>query len=227
MCNALNTEETTLNTIIDTINFLSFQIHGSAAGHKSSDGVAGYVEAFLTFLESLIGLSPTEIFAKILPGITSMANIHPIIVHFPIALLIAFFIVDLFGILLRKDNWRGVASGLLYLGTIGAGAAVAAGLIAARTVDHGENVHLILAQHEFIGISILSISALLSIWRLLSGGIVKGASNIFYTFTSAILTLLIVLGADLGGLMVYKYGVAVDAVKVTSLDYFKEHTHSH
>jgi hypothetical protein len=35
------------------------------------------------------------------------------------------------------------------------------------------------------------------------------------------------LGADLGGLMVYKYGVAVEAVEVTAMDYFHEHTHSH
>lgn len=213
--------------MIDTINFLSFQVHGSAAGHKASDGVAGSVEKFLTFLESLVGLSPTEVFATIFPGIASMANIHPMIVHFPIALLIAFFIVDLFGTLFRKDNWRGVASGFLYLGTVGAGAAVAAGLSAESTVDHGENVHLILEQHEFIGISILCLSTLLSVWRLLSGGIIKGVSNVIYTFMAAVLTILIVLGADLGGLMVYKYGVAVEAVKVTSLDYFQEHTHSH
>lgn len=227
MCNVLSTKETTLNNMIDTINFLSFQVHGSAGGHKASDGVAGTVEEVLTFLESLIGLPPTEIFAKIFPGIASMANIHPMIVHFPIALLIAFFMVDFFGTLFRKDNWRRLASGFLYLGTVAAGAAVAAGLSAEETVDHGENVHLILEQHEFIGISILCLSILLSIWRLLSGGIVKGISNIIHTFMAAVLVILIMLGADLGGLMVYKYGVAVEAVKVTSSDYFQEHTHSH
>jgi len=41
------------------------------------------------------------------------------------------------------------------------------------------------------------------------------------------LNILLVLGADLGGLMVYKYGVAVEVVEVTSMDYFHEHTHSH
>jgi uncharacterized membrane protein len=115
---------------------------------------------------------------------------------------------------------------MLYLGTIMACAAVIAGLAAESTVDHGANVHEILERHESIGISILGLSILLSIWRLISGGVVKGILNIPYSLMSFLLAILVVFGADLGGLMVYKYGVAVDAVKVTSLDYFQEHSHS-
>jgi uncharacterized membrane protein len=213
--------------MIDVVNYLSFQAHGSAGGHKAGDGVAGGVEALLTFLESLIGLSPTEIFSAIMPGISAMTNVHPLIVHFPIAFLIVFFIIDLMGSLLNKDHWRKLAGGLLYLGTISAAAAVVAGLIAEGSIEHGENVHLIMERHKFYGISILCISAFLSLWRLLSGGIVRGVANIFFIMFSVLLTVLIMLGADLGGLMVYKHGVAVEAVEETMIDYFQEHTHSH
>jgi uncharacterized membrane protein len=213
--------------MIDVNYFLSFQVHGTAGGHKAGDGIAGNVAEFLTFLESLVGLTASEMFSIILPGTASMANIHPLLVHFPIAFLVAFFIVDLTGSLLRNDNWRQLAGGLLYLGTIFAGAAVAAGLMAEATVEHGENVHLILERHKFIGISVLCISVLLSIWRLLSGGIIKGVANGLYLLFAIVLNILIILGADLGGLMVYKYGVAVEAVEVRAMDYFLEHTHSH
>lgn len=216
-----------MNNLIDTLNFLSFQVHGSGAGHKASDGLAGTIENFLTFAESLVGLTPPEMFAKIFPGIASMANIHPMVVHFPIALLIAFFLVDSFGTFFRNGEWRRVATSLLYLGTASAGVAVYFGLQAASTVDHGENVHLILEQHEFIGLSILGLSALLSLWRLLNGGFARGIPNVIFISIAAVLAILIVFSADLGGLMVYKYGVAVEAVEVNTLDYFKEHTHSH
>ena len=213
--------------MFDMNNFLSFQVHGSAGGHKASDGVAGGVEALLTFLESLIGLSAPEMFSVIMPGISAMANIHPVVVHFPIALLVMFFIVDLVASILQKDSWRQVATGMLYLGTIAAGVSVAVGLMAAGSVEHGENVHLIMERHKLIGISILCLSLMLSIWRLLSGGAIKGVTNIIFLIFAVVLNILIMLGADLGGLMVYKYGVAVEAVELTTMDYFQEHTHSH
>jgi len=213
--------------MFDMNNFLSFQVHGSAGGHKASDGVAGGVEALLTFLESLIGLSAPEMFSIIMPGISAMANIHPVVVHFPIALLVMFFIVDLVASILQKDSWRQVATGMLYLGTIAAGVSVAVGLMAAGSVEHGENVHLIMERHKLIGISILCLSLMLSIWRLLSGGAIKGVTNIIFLIFAVVLNILIMLGADLGGLMVYKYGVAVEAVELTTMDYFQEHTHSH
>lgn len=213
--------------MIDVHNFLSFQIHGSAGGHKNSDGVAGAVEGLLTFLEGLVGLSPTEIFSTILPGVSGMANIHPLLVHFPIAFLMGFFLLDLCGSLFNKDSWRELAGGLLYLGFIAAGAAVIAGLIAEASVEHGENVHLILKKHKFFGISVFCLSTVLALWRILNGWAMKGVQNVVYLLFAFLLTILIILGVDLGGLMVYKHGVAVDAVKVTSMDYFHEHTHSH
>ena len=204
-------------------NLFSFQVHSAHGTHKASDGVVGTVVEVLTFLESLIGHSASEIFSVILPGISAIANIHPLLVHFPIAFLIAFFIIDFSGSLLNSENWRRLAGGLLYLGTMAAAAAVFAGLAAANTVEHGENVHRIMEKHQFFGLSVLSLSVLLSIWRLLSGGLIKGISNFLFLIFAFILSLLIILGADLGSLMVYKHGVAVEAVE----DVFQGHGHGH
>ncbi|MFW5444041.1 MAG: DUF2231 domain-containing protein [Methylococcaceae bacterium] len=213
--------------MIDVNDFLSFQVHGSAGGHKAGDGIAGGVEALLTFLEGLVGLEPSEMFFAIFPGISAMANIHPVLVHFPIAFIISFFIIDLVGSIINNDNWRRLAAGLLYLGVISAAAAVVAGLMAAGSVDHGENVHLIMNKHKSFGFSVLGLSIVLALWRLLSGSVIKGVNNLLFLTFAALLNILIMLGADLGGLMVYKHGVAVEAVEVTSMDYFHEHTHTH
>jgi hypothetical protein len=52
------------------------------------------LEAFLTFLDSLATKSPAEIFAGIMPGINAMDNIHPLLVHLPIALFSLFFFLE-------------------------------------------------------------------------------------------------------------------------------------
>lgn len=218
--------------MVEINNFLTFHVHGTA---NTNDGFASVVVEILTFLESIAGQSPAEIFSIILPGISEIANIHPLLVHFPIAFLFVFFVIDLIGSLMKKENWRQLAGGLLYLGTLAAGATVVAGLMAANSVEHGENVHLIMKRHQFLGISILCLSLILSVWRLLGGGIIKGLANTMYLLFAGVLNILIILSADLGSLMVYKYGVAVKEVKteVTVEDFCyesehdHEHTHSH
>ncbi|MDQ7091468.1 MAG: DUF2231 domain-containing protein [Methylococcales bacterium] len=202
-------------------NFLSFQLHGGS----DHEGIAGNIEVLLSFLESLSGKSLTEIFTLIVPGISEMNNIHPLFVHFPIALLISFFLVDLLGSLLKKTHWRDIAGGLLYLGTLSALFTVIAGFFAAESVGHAEDVHEIMTRHQILGLSVLTLATILSGWRLLAHGKIKGEINIFYLIISAILSVLIVLGADLGGLMVYKYGVSVEAANIGKEAIFHEHTH--
>jgi uncharacterized membrane protein len=209
-------------------NFLSFQFQ--VHGNSGYEGIAGSLDVFLTFIESLSGKSGGDIFTLIMPGITAMNNIHPVLVHFPIALLISFFIVDFMGVVFKKSTWRDIASGLLYLGTISALCAVIAGFIAADSVAHGENVHAIMDRHKILGLSVLSLAFVLSGWRLLAGGKIKGEINFLYLFLSATLSILITLGADMGGLMVYKYGVSVEtaeAAETGTENAFQEHSHNH
>jgi uncharacterized membrane protein len=205
-------------------NFLSFQIHGGA-DHGNS--ILESVSSLLAFFENLSTQGPEEIFSSIMPGIAGMDNIHPLLVHFPIAFLSAFFALDLVGTLAKKPQWRSVASWFLYLGTIAALFTVIAGLMAASSVAHGENVHDIMERHEHFGISVLSLATLLSIWRMKSGSLIRGGTNVFFLTLSALLCVLMMLGADLGGLMVYKYGVAVKAAPVPEDSASHVHDHQH
>ena len=100
-----------------------------------------------------------------------------------------------------------------------------AGFIAASTVAHGEAVHEIMESHEHIGVSIFLLATFLSGWRFSARSSLHGVVNFFYLGFTGILCLLLVFAADLGGLMVYKYGVAVAAVPVSENP--DEHHHDH
>ncbi|WP_262963948.1 DUF2231 domain-containing protein [Methylobacter psychrophilus] len=201
-------------------NFLSFQIHGDA---DHSGGIAESVSSLLVFVENLTTQEPAAIFSSMLPGIAGMDNVHPLLVHFPLAFLSAFFVLDVIATLANKAHWRNVASWFLYMGTLAAAFTVIAGFIAADSVVHGGNVHEIMERHEHFGIAVLSLAVLLSVWRMASGTLIRGAANSLFLLFSALLCVLMVLGADLGGLMVYQYGVAVKAVPVTEVGH--EHDH--
>ncbi|MEE7625087.1 DUF2231 domain-containing protein [Methylobacter sp. Wu8] len=203
-------------------NFLSFQVHGGGDHGGIADSVAG----LLAFFEGLTAHDSPGVFPALMPGISSMDNIHPLLVHFPIAFLSTFFVLDLFGTLAKKPQCRNVAGWLLYLGAVASVFTVIAGFIAAGSVPHGENVHAIMERHEHLGVSVLSLAVLLSAWRMKSGGIIQGGANSFFLILAALLCGLMMLGADLGGLMVYKYGVAVKSLQVPAAD-FHEHDHEH
>jgi uncharacterized membrane protein len=205
-------------------NFMSFQIHG---GTDHGAGMVDGLSSILALFEGITTQGSGEFFSTLLPGIAGMDNIHPLLVHFPIALFTTFFALDLLGALVKKQNWRNAASFLLYFGTVGAAFTVAAGFIAAGSVEHGEEVHAIMERHEHLGISVLTLSLLLSGWRLISGGVLRGSANSIFLLLTALLCVLTGMGADLGGLMVYHYGVAVKAAAAPEDGYMHKHDHEH
>ena len=109
-------------------NFLSFQIHGGA---DHGGGVAETISNLLIALEGGTDQGPSGVLSSFLPGIASLDNIHPLLVHFPIAFLSAFFFLDLASTLLKKPQGRVIAGGLLYLGAVSAIFTVMAGFNAA------------------------------------------------------------------------------------------------
>ena len=200
--------------------FLNIQIHG-AKDH--SGGVASNFEDLLLLIEKLIHDGPIIFF----PGLQELPNIHPIVVHFPIALLSIFLLLDLIGSIFSLSSMRRAAGWFLYIGSVSALLTVAAGFQAAASVPHGATIHAIMETHKNFGIFVASLSVLLSVWRIFSPGFVKGFANFFYQLLSIGLVSAMMLGADLGGLMVYKYGAGVANFKNQGNDHNHDHNHSH
>lgn len=189
-------------------NGLTIIIHG---GGGDGSGLLGWLD---NLLATLSGLIETGKSFEFFPGIAALGgNIHPLIVHFPIAFLIGFFVVDLLGASLRRPALRPVASGMLYFGTIGAVAASITGLIAEATVPHGEAVHDMMEWHGRIGLTIATLSVLLTLWRIFARKPRSPMANGLYWLMNGVLVLLTLIGADLGGLMVYQHGVAVKSLQ--------------
>ena len=205
----------------DVTNYLSFSIHGGESG------LAGLLDGLLSAIETLITLPADQILVTIMPGLAVMENLHPLFVHLPIAFLLGFFLLDLLVIFTGNVLLRSVANALLYLGTVFAGITVATGLYAAATVVHLEDVHTIMSTHQQLGIAIFSLSFVLSIWRFTNQALLAGVPQFLFLFFSGLLSLLVLFTADLGGLMVYHYGVSVAGSNQHFDAQPHDHNHSH
>lgn len=209
--------------MFDAIFNQHIAIHGGGGG----SGLIGALDSLLAMLETLFSLPPSQLPAALLPGLAAMRNLHPLFVHFPIALLTLFLPIDAAGCLAGKPQWRRVADWFLYAGTLFAALTVALGLSAESTVAHAAAAHELMEIHEQLGLTILGLAATLSAWRLLAGDTLRGAGNALHLTLAAALCLLLVFAADLGGLMVYHHGVAVSGSDTGGGDSDHPHDHDH
>ena len=65
-----------------------------------------------------------------------MESVHPLVVHFPIALLLTAVALDLLAVALKRPGWHRIALWNLAMGTAGAGLAVWSGLRASEVAKH-------------------------------------------------------------------------------------------
>lgn len=193
-------------------------IHGAA--DDAGGGLVGLLDTVLNKLSEVSGSGGFQWF----PGVQALGlNVHPGLVHFPIAFLSVFFLLEIVGLVLPRPGLRLTASTLLYCGTVGAILAATAGLYAANTVPHGQAVHEFMEWHERFGLTVAGLATLLSIWRLFTKQAPLGMEKALFLALATIMTASMVFGADLGGLMVYGHGVAVHQLQ--SNDPFHHHHH--
>lgn len=134
-----------------------------------------------------------------------MENIHPITVHFPIALLTAALLMETLALLLRRPEWSRVSLWCLGLGGLGAAASVLTGRQAMVMAKHSFEIHQIMTLHERIGYVVLAGSALLLGWRFLARSS-RGWQWAGWGLLAALCGT-IAYSAHLGGRLVYEFGV--------------------
>jgi uncharacterized membrane protein len=147
-----------------------------------------------------------------------LPNIHPIVVHFPIALIFAVIVVDLVGRITKNDSYLRVGTILTIFALAGALAAVGTGLFAEESVWHSEAAEELIETHELLGFVYLGILTLLTIVRL--AAIRKlGGSTGWVAITIAVLAAgVVTFGAYFGGELVYQHGTGVTGVQMQTLD---------
>jgi uncharacterized membrane protein len=93
-------------------------------------------------------------------------RIHAMLVALPVAILPIAVIFDLIGVARNNDGLRRTSLVLLLIGTLGAGAAVLAGLQVEGVIDHGNAIHELMEEHEHLALYTLGIFAVVVLWRL-------------------------------------------------------------
>jgi uncharacterized membrane protein len=152
-------------------------------------------------------------------------ELHPVLIHFPIAFLLGGMLVDLIARIRPRESLTRVASGLLLAGVLSGIAAAFAGVVSYYTVPaHTEAAHGQMDAHLILASAALALFALVTFarWRrrtqpasamALSGGLVA--------------TALLVGAAFLGGKVVYQGGAGVDPRILAPVVVEGHHHHHH
>ena len=144
-----------------------------------------------------------------LKGAQEAINIHPLFVHFPIALLLAAIALYLAGSIFKKETLLMVGKWNLLMGALSAIVTVWTGFKAAETVAHGGGTHQMMMAHQYLGFTVLVLSIGLSLWVFLSRVSIPGKGKGIFLALLVVMGGLLVQGADLGGRMVFLNGVGV------------------
>jgi uncharacterized membrane protein len=138
-----------------------------------------------------------------------MQNLHPLIVHFPVALLFVSALVALLAQATGRADAHLVGRALLWLGTAAAAAAVVSGFLGEQTVARVAGAHDVIEEHERYAYILLGLAALLSAWALVSWRR-RGAPPApapLWLLGQALLLAMVVLTAKEGGELVHELGV--------------------
>lgn len=139
-------------------------------------------------------------------------NIHPIVVHFPVAFLFLYSIIKI--IPLKKwfpsISWKQIERFLLFLGVLGAIAALFTGGIAEQLVQPNHRLVEAHSTFAFISTIIYGLLILIEIIAILKSKYINLSNGKFSKFLAFLGLISISITGMLGGVMVY--GVSADSL---------------
>lgn len=136
-----------------------------------------------------------------------MESVHPLVVHFPIALLMTAIFLDGLALLFKRPGLHRVALWNLGLGVLGAAVAVLTGLQAAKIAKHSFEIHQIMELHRKLGIATLVVGSIVVSWRLFKRDRLTTRARLLALFLMLGMAGTLSFGAHLGGRLVYEFGV--------------------
>lgn len=156
------------------------------------------------------------------PGFASIRDLHPMVVHFPIAFWVAATVVWGIGLVGSDDATWKVGLRLHWAGAVSAVLALTMGFWAANKMGHDSPGHDLVHVHRnlmvtttALGISVAAFGA----WRLNK----KIRWRVPLFIASLLLSGILAAGADRGAALVYGYGVGVSTSSSETFD----HAHGH
>ncbi len=138
-----------------------------------------------------------------------MHPVHPMLVHFPIALLSASVFCDLLALRWRQQDCRLVGLYTLFFGLVGALLSVASGALAEEAVEHSGVPESILEIHEKLGFATFWTFAALLGWRSAEWlGWIR-ERRLLSLGLGLVGVVILVVASYYGGSLVYDYGAGV------------------
>lgn len=150
-----------------------------------------------------------------------LAGLHPKIIHFPVAFLIIYVLLEITGIIFNKEFFTKAAYLFLFLGVLGLVAAVLTGNQAEAVANQWEEKGAIIpfnaiGEHEQFASNTLWFFTALLVFRTFL--VLKKKFTGFFKYLIIVLALvgafLVYETAEHGGKLVYKYGVGTDLKKM-------------
>ncbi|HZI93071.1 MAG TPA: DUF2231 domain-containing protein, partial [Patescibacteria group bacterium] len=147
----------------------------------------------------------------------NLPNLHPAVVHFPIALWLAAVLFDVACLMIRRHRWIDLTATSLYaMGALGAGAAYLAGEWAEDSlIDLPASLETLVEDHSDWAWWTLIVFAVVAALRLVILRVDRGVGHRLTGVRWLVLlaalggTWALVETADRGGALVYRHGVAV------------------
>lgn len=146
---------------------------------------------------------------SVLPGLDAAPNIHPLFVHFPVALWPAALVAMAFAYLKKDDKAYQLGSALLYASVLAGLAAATTGWLASDSMGHGHPGHELIHDHRNLMLAALLVSLGASGAAWWCRRPEKRGRRWIPVGLLLVCCLLTVVGADRGALLVYGHGVGV------------------
>ncbi len=138
-----------------------------------------------------------------------MPNVHPIIVHFPIAILALALLFDLMGLYTHSDAMERAGWWSQVAGTVCLVAAVISGLIGRGGVLIPAAAQGTFDTHQQIAFVAATGSGFLLLWRMANRTRLPGRYPALFLWLMASIVVIIWVGSYYGGELVFRFGVGV------------------
>ena len=138
-----------------------------------------------------------------------MHLIHPVLVHFSVAFLVAGGLLEATGILARREKWELAGAVVLLAGTLFLVPTVIAGFLAQNSVAGFNGGTADVQLHETLGLVLLGLVAALAMWKGWNQGRLPEDQKVPYAVLVLGAVALTMATAWFGGHLVYEYGIGV------------------
>ena len=136
--------------------------------------------------------------------------VQPILVHFPIALLVTSLEADAAFFFTRVESLRHAGWWMLAAAALGGALAVLAGLLDMSRAELRDDVHVRVHRHMWVGIALFVVLCGLAAWRWTFFDDPAAPLTALYLDAAVLAVALAAFQGWLGGELVYSHGVSVE-----------------